>query len=393
MELLFWIAVSIVLFTFLGYGLVISVLAALGKKKINYPQLDDEDLPEVTLIVACYNEEEILRDKVANCLNLDYPKERLTVLFVTDGSIDGSVELLQSYSGVEVSHSNARKGKIAAINRIMPGITTPISIFTDANVMLNPEAIRALVHPFQSNLVAAVSGEKVVLSQSKDGASSSGEGFYWKYESFLKRKDAQWNTLVGSAGELLAIRTHQYHAPEEDTVIEDFVITVRLAAQGYQVGYTPEAMAVETGSANIEEEQKRKVRISAGGLQAISRLPEAWNWRKHPGLTFQYLSHRVLRWTAMPVALVIAIFTNLFLADQHWFYGFAALGQLIFYGLASLGYLMRNRAIRVKFLHIPFYFVFMHVCVVLGWIRYFRGKQAVTWEKAQRASPTWVVQD
>ena len=393
MEFLFWTSAAIILFTFAGYGVVITLLARFGSRKTSYPQLDDEDLPEVTLVVACFNEEDILREKVANSLGLDYPKDRLKVWFVTDGSTDNSVELLKTFSGIAVNHSPARKGKIAAINRIMPEITTPISIYTDANVMLNATAIRELVHPFQSNLVAAVSGEKVVVAESSDGASASGEGFYWKYESYLKKKDAEWNTLVGSAGELLALRTQLYEAPEEDTVIEDFVMTVRLAAAGYRVDYAPKALAVETGSANVEEEKKRKIRISAGAIQAISRLPQAWRVDLHPGMTFQYLSHRVLRWTAMPISLVLLLVTGLLLSSQHLVYELVAVAQVGFYSLAALGYVLRNKSIRVKVLHIPFYFVFMHACVVQGWWRYFKGKQAVTWEKAQRATPRLVTSD
>lgn len=388
MELIFWISAGIVLYTFAGYGVLISVMSFFGKKKETYSQLSDEDLPEVTLLIACYNESEILPEKVANSLALDYPKEKLHICFVTDGSTDDSVDFLQTQAGIQVSHSTARKGKIAAINRVMPDVQTPLTIFTDANVMLNPSAIRELVHPFQSNLVAAVSGEKVVLSGSSDGASASGEGFYWKYESFLKRKDAAWNTLVGSAGELLALRTRNYLAPEEDTIIEDFVMTVRLAADGYRVDYTPQAMAIETGSANVEEEKKRKVRISAGGIQAVSRLGHLWKFRLHPGLTFQYVSHRVLRWTAMPVALVMCLVASLFLMDHGLIYLLAAWAQLAFYGLAVVGYLLRNQPIRVKVAHIPFYFTFMHLCVVLGWWRFAKGKQAVTWEKSKRATPT-----
>lgn len=393
MEILFWLSAFVILFTFAGYGVVISLLAFFGKKKTSYPSLEEEDLPEVTLLIACFNEEEILREKVANCFDLDYPKEKLKICFVTDGSTDDTVGLLATFSGLTVNHSPARKGKIAAINRVMPEVLTPITIFTDANVMLNPGAIRALVHPFQSNLVAAVSGEKVVVAESSDGASASGEGFYWKYESYLKKKDAEWNTLVGSAGELLALRTQLYEAPEEDTVIEDFVMTVRLAAAGYRVDYAPEALAVETGSANVEEEKKRKIRISAGGIQAISRLPQAWRADLHPGMTFQYLSHRVLRWTAMPIALALCLITGLFLRNEHLIYELAAGAQVGFYILAGLGYVFRNRSIRIKVLHIPFYFVFMHGCVVQGWWRYFKGKQAVTWEKAKRAAPRLVTSD
>jgi biofilm PGA synthesis N-glycosyltransferase PgaC len=386
MELLFWISISIVLYTFLGYGVVITALAALKKKKAAYPILEDEDLPEVSLLIAAYNEEEILLDKIRNSLESDYPKEKLIITFITDGTSDGSFKLLSKYPEVRTNHSSARKGKIAAINRVMPEVYSPITIFTDANVMLNPAAIRNLVHHFQSNLVAAVSGEKVVQSAKSDAASASGEGFYWKYESYLKKKDAEWNTLVGSAGELVAIRTNLYQAPAEDTIIEDFVMTIRLAAQGYRVAYEPRAIAAETGSANVEEEEKRKVRISAGGIQAIRRLPEAMNFLKHPRMTFQYFSHRVLRWTLMPIALVFVLISSASFVADGGIYTIAFVVQIMFYGLALIGYFRRNQATSQKYFHIPFYFTFMHICVVKGWIRYWKGKQSATWEKALRAT-------
>lgn len=387
MELLFWISIGIVFYTFIGYGVIISLLAKLKGRGTKYAKLSTEDLPTVTLVVAAYNEEDILSQKVENCLNLDYPKDKLNILFVTDGSSDHSVALLEQYHPqVNYSHSPARKGKIAAINRIMPSIDSQITVFSDANVMLNAEAIRLLVEPFQSNLVAAVSGEKVVQSKAADGASSSGEGAYWRYESYLKKMDAKWNSLVGSAGELVALRTHLYQKMEEDTIIEDFVMTLRLASHGYRVDYQSDAKAMEYGSESISEEEKRKVRISAGGIQAIQRLPELWKVWNHPGLSFQYFSHRVIRWTLMPTALILALFSNLFLWNQGEFYAFSLIAQLVFYSLAWIGYIMQEHKTKKKWLHLPFYFVFMHVCVIKGWFRFAKGKQAVTWEKAKRAT-------
>lgn len=178
---------------------------------------------------------------------------------VTDGSSDDSVKVLAKFDEVTIHHRDERKGKIAAVNRVMPTIASLVTVFSDANVLLNPQAIRELVKHFQRPEVAAVSGEKKVLSLKKDTASASGEGFYWKYESYLKRKDAEWNTLVGSAGELFAIRTDLYDAPETNTLIEDFVLTVKLAIQGHVVAYEPNAIASETASANMEEEYKRRV--------------------------------------------------------------------------------------------------------------------------------------
>lgn len=385
METLFWISALIISYTFIGYGIIISLLARF-KKKPETPDLDEKDLPEVTLVIAAYNEAEIIEAKVQNCLALDYPKDKLKLLFVTDGSDDGTENLIQHVPEVRVFHQPERQGKIAAVNRIMPHVKTGITFFTDANVMINPEGLKQMVRHFQSNLVGAVSGEKKVVSHEKDAASASGEGFYWKYESYLKRKDAQWNTLVGAAGELFAIRTHLYKPVAKDVLIEDFIMTMDIAASGYKVAYEPTAIASETASANIEEETKRKVRIAAGGLQAILRMLPLLNPFNHTKLSFQYISHRVLRWTLMPLALLGMLLTNPALLDKQLIYQVAFAGQLFFYAMSFTGYLLQDKAIKLKGFFAPYYFVFMHICVVRGWFKYLSGKQQVTWEKAKRVA-------
>ena len=183
-------------------------------------------------MVAAYNEKDIIAEKVENCLALDYPADKLKLLFVTDGSDDGTPEILQHMPKVEVLHQPTRKGKIAAVNRAMAFVDTELVVFTDANVMINSKGLKNMMRHFQSNLVGAVSGEKCVLSQAADGASASGEGLYWKYESYLKRKDAEWHSLVGAAGELFAIRTDLYEPVKEDCLIEDFIMTMGHCFQG-----------------------------------------------------------------------------------------------------------------------------------------------------------------
>ena len=387
MEIVYWISVFIIFYVFIGYGLVISLLAKL-KPAQGIQDLNDEDLPEVTFLVAAYNEEDIIESKITNTLQLDYPKNKLKLKIVTDGSNDRTNEIVSQFQDVELCFKPERAGKISAVNRVMPGIDSPITVFSDANVMINKDGLKKMIRHFQSNQVAAVSGEKTVLSKEEDGASSSGEGFYWKYESYLKKKDAQWNTLVGSAGELFAIRTHLYETIDTNTLIEDFVLTMKLSAKGYKVAYEPEALAMESGSANIEEETKRKVRISAGGIQAVIMLLPLLNFFKYGKLSFQYISHRVLRWTLMPLALIGAFVSIFFLAAKGWPYDVLMRAEIIFALLALAGYALRNGETKIKILFIPYYFIYMHYCVVLGWIKYFRGKQQVTWEKAKRASLT-----
>lgn len=385
MEIFYWTCILVVLYIFIGYGLVISLLAKFKRKK-SLMELEDEDLPEVTFLVAAYNEEEIIEDKIRNTFSLNYPKNKLKLKFVTDGSNDGTNRIIEKYPEVDLCFKPSRAGKIAAVNRVMPSVASSITVFSDANVMINKDGLRNMIKHFQSNLVGAVSGEKTVVSKDEDGASSSGEGFYWKYESYLKKKDAEWNTLVGSAGELFAIRTNLYEEVDTNTLIEDFVMTMTMAAKGYKVAYEPKALAVESGSANIEEETKRKVRISAGGIQAVVRLLPLLNFFKYGKLSFQYISHRVLRWTLMPIALLGIFVSIFFLAPNGWPYDVLMRLQVIFCLLAFVGYSLRNAETKIKIVFIPYYFIYMHYCVVLGWIKYLRGKQQVTWEKAKRAS-------
>ena len=387
METIFWTSTLIILYTFIGYGIIITLLAAMKKQKA-LASLTDEDLPEVTLMVAAYNEKDIIAEKVENCLALDYPADKLRLLFVTDGSDDGTPEILQHLPHVEVLHQPTRKGKIAAVNRAMNFVDTELVVFTDANVMINKPGVRNMVRHFQSNLVGAVSGEKCVLSQAADGASAAGEGLYWKYASYLKRKDAEWHSLVGAAGELFAIRTALFEPVKTDCLIEDFVMTMGIAASGYKVAYEPEAIASETASANMEEEAKRKVRIAAGGIQAIGKLSGIVRPDKDWKLFFQYISHRVLRWTLMPIAMLAALASNIWLWQSGSFYLVALMGQIAFYLVAFLGYIWQDRKISIKGFFCPYYFVFMHLCIVKGWWRQLKGKQQVTWQKAQRA--VWV---
>lgn len=384
MEILLFISLAIILYTYFGYGVIITLLAKL-KKQASIQELKNDDFPEITLLIAAYNEEDIILEKIKNTLKLVYPKDKLNISFVTDGSSDETNAIIKRHSELQLFYKKERKGKNAAINRVMPLIKTPICIFSDANVMINKNALKAIVKQFQNNLIGAVSGEKVVLQKEADGASASGEGFYWKYESFLKKKDAEWNSLVGSAGEFFAIRTHLYENIQESILIEDFLLTMKIAKKGYKVGYEPSAIATETASLNMIEESKRKVRISAGGIQAVIKLKDLLNPMNFGKLSFQYVSHRVLRWTLMPIALILTMVLSAVLKDVSWVYGVLFKMQLGFYLLALIGYLIRNKRTQIKLVYVPYYFTYMHYCVVLGWISYFNGKQKVTWKKALRS--------
>ena len=384
---LFWVSLMLVFYTYLGYGILLMVLLKVKKLFFRSPEpdFDQEYIPSVTLLVAAYNEEQDIAQKIQNSLSLDYPADKLRFLFVTDGSNDRTSEIVAEHSEVELLHQPERKGKIAAVARAMAFVKSEITIFTDANTMLNPQAIRNLVRHYQNPQIGAVAGEKRIMSPDNDAAAGAGEGFYWKYESTLKKWDSELYSVVGAAGELFSIRTSLYEHVPADTVIEDFYMTLRIAQKGYRVLYEPEAFALETPSANSREELKRKIRIAAGGIQAIVRLKALLNPFKYGLLSFQYISHRVLRWTLTPMALLVVLICNIILALQGlFFYQVLLLGQLLFYSLALLGYWLESKKIKLKAFFVPYYFFMMNYAVYVGFFRYIRGSQSVLWERAKR---------
>lgn len=385
-KIVFFIALFIIFYSYLGYGLLLFVLVKLKQIFVKQEEFEPYDnYPEITLLVTAYNEKEYVQKKVENSLKLDYPTQKLKFLWVTDGSNDGTPELLKRYQNIVVIHENERKGKIAAMNRAVKFIKSPIIVFSDANTMLGKDSIKVIANLFQDPKTGCVSGEKRVIVETKEKAAGAGEGFYWKYESLLKKWDAQLNSAVGAAGELFAIRTELYREVEPDTLLDDFIISLRVAMQGYKIDYNPNAYAVETPSANVKEELKRKVRIAAGGIQSVIRLKPLLNIFKYGLLSFQYISHRVLRWTITPLMLPLIFLLNIALINSGVFYRITLALQILCYIMALAGWYLQSKKSNWKILFIPFYFLIMNYAVYLGFFRYISKAQSVNWERAKRS--------
>jgi cellulose synthase/poly-beta-1,6-N-acetylglucosamine synthase-like glycosyltransferase len=386
--ILFWAFTFFVFYAYIGYGILlyglIRIKRLFGKQGM---KIVADYEPEVTLFVAAYNEKDFIEEKMKNSFSLEYPKEKVKYVWVTDGSNDGTPEMLRSYAGVDVYHQPERAGKIAAMNRGMAFVTTPIVIFSDGNTMLGKESIKRIVALFANGKVGCVSGEKRIFN--KDTAAAT-EGIYWKYESTLKRWDAELYSVVGAAGELFGLRTALFQPVERDTLLDDFIISLRIAMQGYTIQYDPEAYAIENPSASVKEELKRKIRISAGGIQSIIRLKELLNPFKYGVLSFQYISHRVLRWTLAPLGLLIMLLSNFFISLQDGllnfrnFYTWTFWGQILFYAMALAGWYLESQKIKLKILFVPYYFFIMNMAVYLGFLRYIKKQQSVNWERAKR---------
>lgn len=390
--LLFWLMLATLFYTYAGYGLILYVLVRIKSLVRPSKRIYDRTYePHVCLFVTAYNEKDWVEQKVRNSFALDYPKEKIQYIWVTDGSNDGTPDLLKKYPEIEVYHLAPRNGKIAAMNRGMQFVKAPYVIFSDANTRLSSNTIRDMVACFSDPNVGCIAGEKRIVQKDAENASAAGEGMYWRIESKVKKLDALLNSAVGGVGELFAIRTALFQPVESDTLLDDFIISMDIARKGYRIDYTPNAYAEETASLNVKEELKRKIRIAAGGMQTMLRLPWLLNIFKHGVLSWQYFSHKVLRWTAAPLFLFLFLPINVWLvsAENLWFkwsfYSVILWVQLICYAMALIGWFFEHEKLRFKLFFAPYYFVAINYASIAGMVRYFRRQQKVTWEKSKRA--------
>ena len=387
MEKLFLVSLIIILYTYIGYGLllyiIVRILRLVRPRKI---PVSAPFTPSLTLIVAAYNESRFIEEKIQNTLRLVYPKDKICFIFITDGSTDGTPEIIARYPAIKLMHRPERLGKIVAVHRAMEEVTSEIVVFTDANTMLNEAALLNISRHYREAKVGAVAGEKRVQIDATADA-TAGEGFYWKYESLLKKWDSELYSVVGAAGELFSIRSRLYTPVASDTLLDDFMISMNIAMRGYRIIYEPEAYAIETASADTREELKRKIRIGAGGVQSFIWLKRLLIPYPYFLLSFQYVSHRVLRWVVTPYLMILVFLLNIILLMQQRsfiYLGWIMAAQVFFYGASLIGWFFEKKMIKIKLFFVPYYFCLMNYAVIAGMIRFFRTEQTVLWEKAKR---------
>lgn len=390
LKVLFWICLFIVFYTYLGYGILLYIiirLKRLFKGGQILPELPSDDaLPSMTLMICAYNEQDIVAEKMQNTRALDYPKDKFRVMWVTDGSTDQTNELLKAYPEVTIVFSPERRGKTAALKHGLREVTTDLVAFTDANTMINPGAMREIAHRFEDKTVGCVSGEKRVAARNGEMA-AEGEGLYWRYESTLKKWDSELYSTMGAAGELYAVRPSLCREVPDNALLDDFMMSMLIVDDGYRIAYTPEAYALEYGSANIFEESKRKRRIAAGGLQSIWWLRQMLNPFRQPLVAFQYISHRVLRWSITPIAMIILLVINILLVvlGAGKFFTIMLLLQTLFYLAATAGWFLARRGYKNKLLYTAYYFIFMNLNVFRGMVYLKSHSNSGAWEKAKRS--------
>ncbi len=391
MSVLFWLSVLFVIYTYLGYPLLVFIFSRL--KPAAKPQADK--LPVVTLLIAAYNEEKVIAQKIENSLSLDYPREKLQILVAADGSSDKTPQIVRQYEsqGVTLSYIPDRNGKMAAITRAMPLARGEVVVFSDANNMYDLQAIRALVAPYAEQKVGATTGAKLII---EDGRQlSSAEGFYWKYESWIKKSETRLSTCTSAVGEMLSIRKELFIPPARNIVNDDRYMVFDLIRRGYRIYYTPQARSYETVSKSAGDEIVRRTRITVGAYQTMAMAAKLLPFSR-PLVLWQVISHKFFR-AFVPFAMFLALFSNLALVfwpvspGSHAFWAiaspfnniFLAL-QGIFYAVAVVGNLFPSRGKLGKILYIPTFLVNSNFAALLGLYSFLTNKKPHLWKRVNR---------
>ena len=395
-EVIFWGCVLAIIYNYLGYPCVLFVLAVFAQAKSDLRFLfrrtsrrsgKAEYMPAVAVLVSVYNEEEVIRAKIKNLEELDYPTDRLEILFGLDAPTDATPQLLSDVEStqVRVFHFPIRRGKFAVLRDLAQRTSAEILVFTDANTMFDRSCVRCLARHFVDPRVGAVSGEEVRIAGA--GVHALAEALSARYETALRFLESRLNCSLGAYGAVYAIR-HVLFDPNKFSIVEDFKIPTQIRFNGYRVIYDPEAVATEEIAPMLTDQFERRVRLSTGSYETLVGNPKFLNPFK--GLpSFAYVSHRVLRWL-VPFFMFGAFVCNLWIASRP-FYGLALTAQTAFYAMAIMGYFRNKKTRSLGLSWLPFHFVVANLASTLGFFRYVGGRQSAAWKVTPRSMPVEIL--
>ncbi len=394
-EIVFFAAIAMILYSYVGYPVLLIFLSYLFPKQTRRADIT----PRLSLIITARNEESDIRAKLENALSLDYPRERYEIIVASDCSTDRTDDIVRSFAdrGVILYREKRHYGKTITQSQAVKHSTGEILVFSDATTHYENKALRAIVRPFADPEIGCVAGQLIYIDHS---TSTVGKGCssYWNYEKLIKSFESRLGSLIGVSGCLYAVRRSCY-AKLRDDMIDDFVVASETRAQGLRTVYEPEAIAFEHTNKGYRDEFKMRVRVIKQTLNALARYRLLLSWRENRSFAFQMISHKAMRYL-VPFLLIIAFAANYALADAHVFsailrgdyrFGTGSLktglftlsfvGQCIFYLAAVLGYLLNKVKIKkLGPLAIPVYFVLVNLAVIVAVVKSISGENYAVWE-------------
>lgn len=372
-ELAFFSAAGLICYTYAFYPVGIWLVAKL-RPSSPAPMLPDEALPAVTAVIAAHNEEARALGRLKNLRSLNYPQDRLQVIFVSDGSTDRTAEVLRGHANVEVIAYPQRKGKAHAINTAMQAVRTPVVLFCDVRQEASPDALRAVVSTLMQAGNGAVSGELVHRTPGTQVAANI--GLYWRYEKWIRRSESRARSVVGATGAFYAIRAHLFRPLKPGTLLDDFETPMQIVAQGQAVRFDSRAEVFDDLQADMSGERKRKLRTLGGNFQSFAHHPWLFLPWRNPIWT-EFISHKVLR-LVVPYAMIVALVSSL-CASAAWLRTLGLL-QLAFYAAAALA--MRSAsARRNRLLAFAAVFVEMNWTALQAGLQFVTGRLDTRWDK------------
>ncbi len=370
--IIFWTSFLLLFYTYIGYPLVIWVIS----KCFPQPTEKGDILPNVSIVIAAYNEERYIARKILNCLELDYPKDKLEIFIGSDCSTDKTDEIIESYipHGVRYIRFSERCGKISILNKIIPNASGEIIILADARQSFDRQAVKELVKNFIDEKVGCVSGELILVENDVNNL-AKGLGFYWNYEKFIRKSESKVSSTIGATGAIYAIRKKLFIAQESDIILDDVFIPLAIVANGSRATFESSAIAYDKITQTSNDELKRKIRTIAGNWQLISKI-KICSFISQPIIIFQLISHKFMRLIA-PYFILALLFSNIILIKIKY-YQLILILQIIFYTFASLNILLKKY--KLKIISIPYTFCALNFYTIIGFYFYIRNKQKVTWK-------------
>ena len=388
LEVVFWTCFLLVAHTYLLYPVSLFVASAAVQTIRDWRYLmsrqdrrriprDPVELPAVSFIIPAHNEERHLPEKLENLAELDYPKELLEVVFVSDGATDRTNEILATAErgNVRVVYLPIRGGKASAVNQGVQQARHELLVLSDAATLFAADAIRKLVRHFANSQVGVVCGALQFLGSLE---SRQTEGVYWRYEGMLRLMESRLGVTLTASGAIYAVRRECFVALPADTLVEDLMVPMNARKQGYRVLYDPEARATDFAPATVGGEFARRVRIATGSFRALGQLLRG---PLDPLTGFAFFSHKLLRWI-LPLLLIGMLLASALLADHHAVYRMMFLAQGVFYLWAVVGYLFRRQVGGIRYALIPYYLLAMHLAFLVGLVRVLSRRGEVGWRRA-----------